>query len=168
MNVPRESEVLQWPYLVKSGTSTQQYSSCVATPCHSSFILFGFFSGLVCQQNGSVKHNLIAALGSGGWHGSCRFLSHRQALSFPPSVLSSSGENGGLWENSKKSVFSKRPLPLFPCISIHSLHGPTINPLFFCFFPQCLAVCSGKEKSQVIWGQKKKGGGAEGGEREME
>lgn len=40
------------------------------------------------------------------------------------------------------SVFSKRPLPSFPCSSIHSLPSPTINPSF-CFFPQCLAVCSG-------------------------
>lgn len=80
----------------------------------------------------------------------------------PPSVLSSSGENGGLWENSKKSVFSKRPLPLFPCISIHSLHGPTINPLVFLFFPTVPSCVLWKREITGHLRSKKKRGGRGG------
>lgn len=104
------------------------------------------WKGKMCLQNGYIKHNLIAALGLGGWHGLSRFLSHPQPTPHPTSVLSSSGENSGLWENSKMSVFSKRPLPSFPCSSIH----PTINLLVFPTVPNCVHC---KEKWQVIWGQ---------------
>lgn len=48
------------------------------------------------------------------------------------------------------SVFSKRPLPSFPCSSTHSLPSPTINLLVFPTVPWCLCC---KEKTQVIRGQ---------------
>lgn len=116
------------------------------------------WKGKMCLQNGYIKHNLIAALGLGGWHGLSRFLSHPRPTPHPTSVLSSSGENSGLWENSKMSVFSKRPLPSFPCSSIH----PTINLLVFPTVPNCVHC---KEKWQVIWGQIKGKMRAGGNER---
>lgn len=137
----------QWNKLCK------KYTITVVKCCNhlSPFILFVFlgeihfwsYFGKRKKQDIYVKHNLFAALGLEGDMGHLASSPTDQ----PPSslfrsVLSSSGENSGLWENSKMSVFSKRPLPSFPCSSMHFLPSPTINP-FFLLFPQCRAVCSG-------------------------
>lgn len=67
------------------------------------------------------------------------------------SLFSPSRENSELWENSKMSVFSKRP----PFSSIRFLCSTTINPSFF-VFPTVPCCVPWGEKSKVIWGQKRR------------
>lgn len=117
------------------------------------------YLGYLCLHKGCVEHNLIAVWGLGGRHRFSHFLS-------PPPCFCSLILRGKswLWENSKLSVFSKRPLPFFS-LPLPSMPRP-VPPLTPALFPQCLAVCTRKEKSRVNWGHVKGGKlGAGGQER---